>query len=227
MEWNEEWEIFCSKWKLDEEIKKIEHWLDWRFYSLDFSLYVRSPNEKKEFHGSSNNGDSILNLITRYEIQCQEFFEFDEAIQALNLNEQDSFNQIFIDRNEKYSEEHLFLKEALIVKIASKDEDYIFNDVIEIYFSVLKNKFLVFIENEEKKRKERINELKMKYSFLIKPNSNWDVECGHGNHHYQQHLFLLGILKYEGILNREDFRRISFSVKSGKSYVKFFEKQNL
>lgn len=227
MKWNDEWEIFCSKWKLDEEIKKIEHWIDWNYYSLDFFLYVRSPNEKKEFHGTSSNSDSILNLITQYEDSLQQYVEFDEAIQQLELQDKKSFNKIFVDKDRKFSDENLFLKESLLVKIASYDKDYVFNDVIEIYFSVLKNKFLVFVEEEEKKRKERIKELKNKYSFLIKPNSNWDVECGHGNHHYQQTLFLLGILRFENVLDREDFKRISLSIKSGKSYVKFYEKQNL
>lgn len=225
MQWKAEWEAFCERWKIDEEIQKIDNWMDWRIYALDFSLFVHSCNEKKEQHStSSSNKDKQLDMLVKYDELKEDFLDFDEAVNSLNIEEKRDFQNLFIEKRKNYKTNILFLKETLIVKLASLDRDYIFNEIIESEYDCLKKSYFTWLDFMIDEKKRKLETFIFLYSNLIKVN--WSKEsllhC-HGN--YNQKLFILGILRYQKILNDDDFKNLAYSMRAGKSYYAFLKQQ--
>lgn len=223
MDWEESWAFFIDKWNLDDEIRKIDHYLDFSFYADDISLYVRSPNEKKEFHGSGGNGDAVLNTIVKYDMECESYCEISNAIEKLDVEHQKLFYQIF-KMNTHIDSGNEFLKEDLIVSIAEADSDYIFGDVIRNEFEALKEDYLNRLNILVSNQRENISDLVERYHSLIHPRWSTDFNVVHGNTCYQRNLFILGTLYKEEKISFSDFERMLLSMRSGRSYLKYIEK---
>ena len=74
MSWERVFNNFKVQYRLDEELRRIEHWIDFRNFSNDIVLYLRSPNMLSESLGSgSPNNDTCLETVVRYSDEVERF----------------------------------------------------------------------------------------------------------------------------------------------------------
>ncbi len=225
MSWERVFNRFFAKFRLDEELKRIEHWIDFReFYNI--WLYLRSPNMHSDSLGcGGGNRDTCLETVCKWDENCELFQEESDAIMSMDAEQRQLFFIIYVLHKHVSGNQNWRLKDDLLVLFASKDTDYVFADVILAEYEAIKSKFDEKLQSDFERRKESFTEILNNKSYLLPDKwKNTDFDCG-GNASRRKQLIFLADMFEEGDLAESDFKSIASVLPYGKKYVKFVLEQ--
>ncbi|WP_288538342.1 hypothetical protein [uncultured Holdemanella sp.] len=225
MSWGRVFNRFFAKFRLDEELKRIEHWIDFREFN-NIWLYLRSPNMQSDSLGCGcGNRDTCLETVCKWDEDCQLYQEESDAIMAMDADQRQLFFIIYVLHRHVSGNQNWRLKDDLLVLFASKDTDYVFADVIITEYEAIKSKFDEKFQSDFERRKDIFNEILISKSYLLPDKwKNTDFECG-GNASRRKHLIYLADMLDEGELTEDDFKSMASVLPYGKKYVKFVLEQ--
>lgn len=225
MSWGRVFNRFFAKFRLDEELKRIEHWIDFREFN-NIWLYLRSPNMQSDSLGCGcGNRDTCLETVCKWDEDCQLYQEESDAIMAMDADQRQLFFIIYVLHRHVSGNQNWRLKDDLLVLFASKDTDYVFADVIVAEYEAIKSKFDEKFQSDFERRKDIFNEILISKSYLLPDKwKNTDFECG-GNASRRKHLIYLADMLDEGELTEDDFKSMASVLPYGKKYVKFVLEQ--
>lgn len=225
MSWGRVFNRFFAKFRLDEELKRIEHWIDFREFN-NIWLYLRSPNMQSDSLGCGcGNRDTCLETVCKWDEDCQLYQEESDAIMAMDADQRQLFFIIYVLHRHVSGNQNWRLKDDLLVLFASKDTDYVFADVIIAEYEAIKSKFDEKFQSDFERRKDIFNEILISKSYLLPDKwKNTDFECG-GNASRRKHLIYLADMLDEGELTEDDFKSMASVLPYGKKYVKFVLEQ--
>lgn len=226
MSWERTFNRFFVKYRLEEELKRIEHWIDFREFYHNIYLYLRSPNMLSESLGcGGSNKDTCLDTVCKWDEECELYQEESCAIMAMSLDQRKHFFDLYVLHKPIQGNQNWRLKDDLLVLFASNDRDYVFSDVILAEYEAIKSKFDEKFQSNFERRKESFTEILNNKSYLLPDKwKNTDFECG-GNGCRRKHLIFLADMFEEGDLAESDFKSIASVLPHGKKYVKFVLKQ--
>ena len=131
MSWERTFNRFFVKYRLEEELKRIEHWIDFREFYHNIYLYLRSPNMLSESLGcGGSNKDTCLDTVCKWDEECELYQEESCAIMAMSLDQRKQFFDLYVLHRPIQGNQNWRLKDDLLILFASKDTDYVFADVI-------------------------------------------------------------------------------------------------
>lgn len=225
MSWGRVFNRFFAKFRLDEELKRIEHWIDFREFN-NIWLYLRSPNMQSDSLGCGcGNRDTCLETVCKWDEDCELYQEESDAIMAMDAEQRQLFFIIYVLHRHVSGNQNWRLKDDLLVLFASKDTDYMFADVIVAEYEAIKSKFDEKFQSDFERRKDIFNEILISKSYLLPDKwKNTDFECG-GNASRRKHLIYLADMLDEGELTEDDFKSMASVLPYGKKYVKFVLEQ--
>ena len=225
MSWEKIFNHFYYKFRLDEELKRIEHWIDFKEYH-NIYLYLKSPNMLSKSLGcSGSNKDVCLETACKWNEDCEFYQEESEAIMAMNSEQRNQFFDLYVFHKSVQCNQNWRLKEDLLILFASKDPDYVFADIISNEYKAIKLKFDEKFQSDFERRKDIFNEILISKSYLLPEKwKNTDFECG-GNACRRKHLIFLADMFEEGEIAESDFKSIASVLPYGKKYVKFVLEQ--
>ena len=225
MSWERIFNRFYIKYRLEKELKRIEHWIDFREFN-NIYLYLRSPNIHFDSFGcGGGNEDTCLKTVCKWDEECKKFQNESNAIMAMNAEQKLDFFNVYIYHKHVKGNQNWRLKEDLLVLFASNDKDYIFSDVILAEYEAIKSKFDEKFQSDFERRKDIFNEILISKSYLLPEKwKNTDFDCG-GNASRRKHLIYLADMFEEGDLQESDFKSIASVLPYGKKYVKFILNQ--
>ena len=220
MSWQRVFNRFFSNFRLDEELKRIEHWIDFREFH-NIWLYLRSPNMHSDSLGCGcGNRDTCLETVCKWDEDCELFQEESDAIMAMDAEQRQLFFIVYVLHRHVSGNQNWRLKDDLLVLFASKDTDYVFADVIIAEYEAIKSKFDEKFQSDFERRKDIFNEILISKSYLLPEKwKNTDFECG-GNASRRKHLIYLADMLDEGELTEDDFKSMASVLPYGKKYVK-------
>lgn len=225
MSWGRVFNRFFAKFRLDEELKRIEHWIDFREFN-NIWLYLRSPNMQSDSLGCGcGNRDTCLETVCKWDEDCELYQEESDAIMAMDAEQRQLFFIVYVLHRHVSGNQNWRLKDDLLVLFASKDTDYVFADVIIAEYEAIKSKFDEKFQSDFERRKDIFNEILISKSYLLPEKwKNTDFECG-GNASRRKHLIYLADMLDEGDLTEDDFKSMASVLPYGKKYVKFVLEQ--
>lgn len=225
MSWGRVFNRFFAKFRLDEELKRIEHWIDFREFH-NIWLYLRSPNMHSDSFGCGcGNRDTCLETVCKWDEDCELFQEESDAIMAMGAEQRQLFFIEYVLHRHVSGNQNWRLKDDLLVLFASKDADYVFADVIIAEYEAIKSKFDEKFQSDFERRKDIFNEILISKSYLLPDKwKDTDFECG-GNASRRKHLIYLADMLDEGDLTEDDFKSMASVLPYGKKYVKFVLEQ--
>lgn len=226
MSWERTFNRFFVKYRLEEELKRIEHWIDFREFYHNIYLYLRSPNMLSESLGcGGSNKDTCLDTVCKWDEECELYQEESCAIMAMSLDQRKQFFDLYVLHRPIQGNQNWRLKDYLLILFASKDTDYVFADVILAEYEAIKSKFDETFQSDFQKRKECFTEILNNKSYLLPDKwKNTDFDCG-GNASRRKQLIFLADMFEEGDLAESDFKSIASVLPYGKKYVKFVLEQ--
>lgn len=226
MTWERVFNRFFTKFRLDEELKRIEHWIDFRELYHNIYIYLKSPNMLSESQGcGGSNKDTCLDTVCKWNDDCERYEEETNAIMAMSSEQRKQFFDLFVLHKSIQGNQNWRLKEDLLVLFASYDADYVFADVILAEYEAIKSKFDKDFQSDFQKRKESCTEILNRKSYLLPDKwKNTDFDCG-GNASRRKQLIFLADMFEEGDLSESDFKSIASVLPYGKKYVKFILEQ--
>lgn len=225
MSWERVFKRFYITYRLEEELNRIEHWIDFRKFH-NIYLYLRSPNMHSDSFGCGcGNKDTCLETVCKWDEECEIYQEESKAIMAMNEEERKQFFDLYVLHRSAQSNQNWRLKEDLLILFASNDPDYVFADVICEVYEAFKLRFDEDFQSEFQKRKDGFSEILKSKSYLFPAKwKNADFDCG-GNASRRKHLIYLADMFDEGVLSESDFKSIASKLPYGKKYVKFVLEQ--
>ena len=225
MSWGRVFNRFFAKFRLDEELKRIEHWIDFREFH-NIWLYLRSPNMHSDSLGCGcGNRDTCLETVCQWDEDCELYQEESDAIMAMDAEQRQLFFIVYVLHRHVSGNQNWRLKDDLLVLFASKDTDYVFADVIIAEYEAIKSKFDEKFQSDFERRKDIFNEILISKSYLLPEKwKNTDFECG-GNASRRKHLIYLADMLDGGDLTEDDFKSMASVLPYGKKYVKFVLEQ--
>ena len=226
MSWERFFNHFYVKYRLEEELKRIEHWIDFRHLYHDIYLFLKSPDMLSESLGcGGSNKDTCLDTVCKWNDDCERYEEESNAIMAMSSEQRKQFFDLFVLHKSIQGNQNWRLKEDLLVLFASNDTDYVFSDVILAEYEAIKFKFDQDFQAVFQKRKEHFTEILNSKSYLLPDKwKNTDFDCG-GNTSRRKQLIFLADMFDEGDLSKNDFKSIASVLPYGKKYVKFILEQ--
>lgn len=226
MTWERVFNRFFTKFRLDEELKRIEHWIDFRELYHNIYIYLKSPNMLSESLGCcGSDKDKCLETVCKWDEDCESYQEESKAIMAMNSEQRKQFFNLYVLHRSIQGNQNWRLKDDLLVFFASKDPDYVFADVICEEYEAIKLKFDEKFQSDFERRKDNFNEILICKSYLLPDKwKNTDFDSG-GNASRRKHLIYLADMFEEGDLSESDFKSITSVLPYGKKYVKFVLEQ--
>lgn len=223
MPWSEQWIEFKRKNRLNEEIKKIDHWIDFRIYAQDIFLFLRSPNAAGSgTSGSHSNKDVVLDTVVKYDDNLTLYLQESKSISKMKPEVKEMFMRIYVLNERTYKvSNNWHIKEDLLIEYAKNDETYMLSETIYADYIQLIYQFEKELNDVISIRKKEFQNLVMEQSFLVPEEwKKTNFELSEGCVSRRKRLIIYGSLFLDGFLSKQDFKRITSTLPSGFKYQK-------
>lgn len=220
----EYFEGFKDFYNLDYLYKEIDLWITMQSLHGNFFELIPSINSKRDGPPSQRNflDDCLLNQITKID-ECKEIYqEIDFTLCKLNKHEHYMFNLVFL----KKEHVHFFAESDLIVTIAKNNHNYMYFNVIEASYLLLKDTFIRNIKKIIYERKRDFERYIQLYPQLI-PSEWEDIWIrGNGLNSRRRYMFVCATLYKEGWISLVHFEDLITPYHGGHKYYRFIANQS-